>query len=197
MVEVFISWLGGAQVGKADIEDLIEDILGDQGEVTGGGEGDTGGNIDIEIFEDADAERLVSEIVKAISGHLPKNAYYVFADDEERHLLREQLPGAAQVPMQLQAASDGICGGLNRALDAAARARGETMPFKCAFGMVEGTTVISQLVGRLPVETVRERLESWVNGEASAMIRQPLGLVGATAWEAHYNGAAILRVPIP
>jgi hypothetical protein len=196
-VEVFISWLGDARTSEADIEDLIEDILGEQGEVTGGGEGDTGGNIDIEIFEDADTERLMSEIVLAISDHLPKNASYVFTDDEERHLLRDQLPGAPSVPMQLQAASEGICGGLNRALDAAARARNETMPFKCAYGMVEGTTVISQLVGRLPVQTVRERLESWVNGEASAMIRQPLGLVGATAWEAHYNGSPVLRVPIP
>jgi hypothetical protein len=99
--------------------------------------------------------------------------------------------------MQLQAAVDGICGGLNSALAAAADARGETMPFTCSYGMVEGTTVISQLVGRLPVDTVQERLGSWVNGPAAAMINQSLGLVGATAWEAHYNGTPVLRVPIP
>ncbi|MFC5827207.1 hypothetical protein [Nonomuraea insulae] len=196
-MEVFISWLGNTQANRADIEDLIEDILDERGEVAGGGEGDTGGNIDIEIFDDADTKQLMSEIVQAISDQLPSNACYVFEDDEELYLLREQLPGAAQVPMQLRAASDGICGGLNKALEAAARASGEHMPFKCSYGMVEGTTVISQLVGRLPIETVRERLESWVNGEASAMIRQPLGLVGATAWEAYYNGAPVLRVPIP
>ncbi|MEV4807822.1 hypothetical protein AB0K18_48200 [Nonomuraea sp. NPDC049421] len=196
-MEVFISWLGDANASRADIEDLIEDILGEQGEVTGGGEGDTGGNTDLEIFEDADTDRLMSEIVQAISDHLPMNASYVLADDEERHLLRDQLPGAPQVPMHLQAASEGICGGLNRALEAAARARGEAMPFKCLYGMVVGTTVVSQLAGRLPVQTVRERLESWVNGEAGAMIKQPLDLVGATAWEAHYNGSPLLRVPIP
>ncbi|MFI6497915.1 hypothetical protein [Nonomuraea typhae] len=196
-MEVFISWLGDACASNADIEDLIEGVLGEQGEVTGGGEGDTGGNIDIEIFEDGDADRLMSEIVQAISDHVPKNASYVFADDEERHLLRDQLPGASRVPVQLQAAGEGVCGGLNGALGAAARARGETMPFTCVFGMVEGTTVISQLAGRLPVQVVRERLESWVSGEAAAMIKQPLGLVGATAWEAHYNGLPLLRVPIP
>ncbi|MGI5289110.1 hypothetical protein ACQEVF_38005 [Nonomuraea polychroma] len=196
-MEVFIYWLGDAWTSRADIEDAIEEVLGDQGEVTGTGAGDTGGNVDIEIFDDADTERLMSEIVQAISDGLPKNAYYVFADDEERHLLCEHVPGAAQVPMQLQAAGDGICCGLNSALEAAADACGETMPFKCSYGMVDGTTVISQLVGRLPAETVRERLESWVNGPASAMIKQPLGLVGATAWEAHYNGIPVLRVPIP
>jgi hypothetical protein len=61
--------------------------------------------------------------------------------------------------MQLRAAGDGICGGLNSALAAAADARGESMPF--------------------------------------ALIKQPLGLVGATAWEAHYNGTLVLRVPLP
>jgi hypothetical protein len=73
-----LSRLGGTKTSKADIEDLIEDILGERGAVTGGGEGGIGGNIDIEIFEDADTERLMSEIVQAISDRLPNNAYYVF-----------------------------------------------------------------------------------------------------------------------
>jgi hypothetical protein len=192
-MEIFLYWLGEAHVAGRDvIEDAIEEALGDKGEVTGGGSGDTGGNIDIEIFDEADVEPLMSEIAMAVSGDLPENAYYRLEYDEERRLLRELLPGFTAPPEPLRWASAGICSGLNRAL----ADHGGGIPFECRFGMVDGTAVISQLVGRLPVETVRERLERWAAGEASTLIGQSLALVGATAWEAHYNGVVVLRVPI-
>jgi hypothetical protein len=62
--------------------------------------------------------------------------------------------------------------------------------------MVDGTTVITHLAGRIPIAVACERLEMWANGTSSAMIKQPLRLVGATAWEAHYNGVPVLHVPL-
>lgn len=38
----------------ADIEEDLEEILGEAGEVVGSGLGASGGNMDIELFEDAD-----------------------------------------------------------------------------------------------------------------------------------------------
>ena len=38
----------------ADVEEELEEILGEAGEVVGSGFGASGGNIDIELFEDTD-----------------------------------------------------------------------------------------------------------------------------------------------
>jgi hypothetical protein len=103
-MDVFIYWYGAAPTSRDELEDTIDAILGDKGEVTGSGEGDTGGNIDIEFYQDADSEPLMSEIVRSIAGDLPRNAFYI-ADDEERRPFLYQLPGAAQVPEHLLAAA--------------------------------------------------------------------------------------------
>ncbi|WP_326632624.1 hypothetical protein OIE67_46475 [Nonomuraea fuscirosea] len=192
-MELFIYWFGDARVSGADLEDTIDDVLNEEGEVTGGGRGDTGGNIDVEIFDDANVERLMAEIASAVSADLPANAYYHFAYDEEQHLLRELLPNQPEVPKHLRAAARGICSGLNSALKAASDG---DMPFKCASSMVDGTTVISNLIGRLSVEDARERFERWTVGSTALMLVQSLKLAGATAWEAHYNGVPIVRMPM-
>lgn len=180
-MEVFIYWHGPSGVPRDEIEDVIEDVLGDRGEVTGAGSGMSGSNVDLEIFDDAGADQLLAEVVSAIRHSVPDSAYYHFAYDETQHFIHE-FP---DVPMELQAASDGICAGFNAA-----------GPFRCAFNFVQGTTVVSHLVGRIPEEDARRFLREWASGPAAAMIKQPLGLVGATAWEARYNGVPVLVVPI-
>ncbi|MBB6552463.1 hypothetical protein [Nonomuraea rubra] len=143
-MDVFISWLGAARVSRFDLEDTIEDVLGEEGE-------------------------------------------------DERHLLRELLPGYVHPPDRLLAAAEGIRGGLSRAF---AASPGGHPPFTCHSGMVDGTTVITNLVGRIEVEEVRGRVRRWSAGDAAFMIEEPLRLAGATAWEAHYNGVPIVRVPL-
>ncbi|MEV0821718.1 hypothetical protein [Nonomuraea rubra] len=192
-MDVFISWLGAARVPRFDLEDTIEAILGEEGELTGGGSGDIGENIDIEIFDDADAGRLLARIAAAVSADVPANASYCAADEDERHLLRELLPGYVHPPDRLLAAAEGIRGGLSRAF---AASPGGHPPFTCHSGMVDGTTVITNLVGRIEVEEVRGRVRRWSAGDAAFMIEEPLRLAGATAWEAHYNGVPIVRVPL-
>ncbi|UBU17270.1 hypothetical protein [Nonomuraea gerenzanensis] len=202
-MDVFLSWLGGARVPRLDLEDTIEEILGSRGEVTGGGSGEIGEHIDIEIFTagaaaaspeaaGADAEGLLARIAAALAGAVPANASYCVAGDDGRHLLRELLPGYEQPSEQLRAAADGICAGFDQALKAASDGH---PPFACHSGMVDGTTVITHLVGRLAVAEARERVRTWADGAATTLIRQPLNLVGATAWEAHYNGVPIVRIP--
>ncbi|MFB4283203.1 hypothetical protein ACBJ59_48430 [Nonomuraea sp. MTCD27] len=110
-----------------------------------------------------DVERLMGQVARAVSADLPAYVCYQHADDEEQHLLRELLPEHPRAPEHLRAAGEGIRSGLNSALEAAAP--GGRLPFRCAASMVDGATVISQLVG-------------------------------ATAWEAHYNGVPVLRVPV-
>ena len=47
-----------------DIEDDLDDLLGDMGEVTGAGLGITVGNIDIEYYEESDAlQKILSYLV--------------------------------------------------------------------------------------------------------------------------------------
>lgn len=36
-MELFIYWFGDARVSGADLEDTIDDVLNEEGEVTGGG----------------------------------------------------------------------------------------------------------------------------------------------------------------
>ncbi|MBF8192495.1 hypothetical protein ITP53_43815 [Nonomuraea sp. K274] len=88
-MELFIYWFGDAWVSRADVEDTIDEVLDGEGEVTGGGTGDTGGNIDIEIFDDANVERLMVEVAKTVSTDLPANAFYRLAYDKDQHQWQE------------------------------------------------------------------------------------------------------------
>ncbi|WP_093174365.1 hypothetical protein [Sinosporangium album] len=90
-MDAFLYWRGEHHISRIEIEYVVEDVLGDQGEVTGAGSGERGGNIDIEIFEDSAAPRLMVEISKAVAQYLPADAYYHFDDESERHLLADDL----------------------------------------------------------------------------------------------------------
>ncbi len=54
-MELFIYFPISFQEARDELEDSIQDFLGDRGEVTGGGAGVSGSNIDLEIFEEEQA----------------------------------------------------------------------------------------------------------------------------------------------
>jgi len=76
-MDIFIYYNIKLEVDRYIIEDQIDDFLGEKGEVTGGGSGISGGNIDIEIYD-----KVNENIVKELKGflqelQLPNNTYLV------------------------------------------------------------------------------------------------------------------------
>jgi hypothetical protein len=59
-MDVFIYFPLGLEIPRDEIEDAIQDCLGERGEVTGGGAGARGSNLDLELFEEE--EGLIEEI---------------------------------------------------------------------------------------------------------------------------------------
>lgn len=72
-MQLFIYYFSPLGVSRGDIEAELESLLGSRGEVTGGGGGLTGGNIDLE-FESDDPDKVVEEIRQLLrSLSLPTN----------------------------------------------------------------------------------------------------------------------------
>ncbi len=57
-MDIFIYFYSQLEIPRDKIEEAIDDCLGGRGEVTGGGSGNTGSNIDIEIYNDDDTEAV-------------------------------------------------------------------------------------------------------------------------------------------
>lgn len=57
-----------------DLEDRIDEVLGDRGEVTGSGIGVSGGNIDIELYDETMLEYFLDAIREL---EFLTNTYYV------------------------------------------------------------------------------------------------------------------------
>ena len=55
---ISIYFYSNLSIGRSGIEDNLDEILGDKGEVTGGGSGISGSNIDIDIYEGSAADFL-------------------------------------------------------------------------------------------------------------------------------------------
>lgn len=62
-MQVFIYYFSALGVPRDEIESQIEDFLGSRGEVTGGGGGNSGGNVDVEIEGD-DALQVLQDLMK-------------------------------------------------------------------------------------------------------------------------------------
>jgi hypothetical protein len=78
-----------------DLEDVIDDVLGERGETTGGGWGNRGGNVDVELYDDADWERTLGELVgPLIEEGVPLDAWFTLPDlpDAPRRTLLSLLP---------------------------------------------------------------------------------------------------------
>ena len=50
-------------IGRQALEDELADLLGGYGEVTGGGVGDRGWHVDIEIFEESLTDQILGKII--------------------------------------------------------------------------------------------------------------------------------------
>jgi hypothetical protein len=65
-MDVFIYFAPDIDVEKDVIEDALDDAIGELGEVTGGGSGEKGMNIDLDVEDDADPGELVDLIRGAL-----------------------------------------------------------------------------------------------------------------------------------
>lgn len=72
-------------IGRSAIEDDLDDILGDKGEVTGGGSGISGSNIDIDIYDGIAADFL--EPIKNILQEMKVPSDTVIVIENERFLV--------------------------------------------------------------------------------------------------------------
>lgn len=62
---IFVYFYSQLIIPRDEIEDAIDNCLGNRGEVTGGGSGDAGSNIDIELYCDEDMT-VVKEIMQVL-----------------------------------------------------------------------------------------------------------------------------------
>ena len=68
-MDVFIYFPPNLGVDKDEIEDALDEAIGDIGEVSGGGIGQKGMNIDLDVEDDADPEEL-ADLVRATLARL-------------------------------------------------------------------------------------------------------------------------------
>ncbi|NGZ77918.1 hypothetical protein [Saccharibacillus alkalitolerans] len=86
-MDIFIYIGNGLTAPKDEIEDALDDMLQDRGEVTGGGGGNTGFNIDIETFDDDSS--LIEEVKAVLKGfRVPIDASIVI--DGQRFAVYDQ-----------------------------------------------------------------------------------------------------------
>ncbi len=78
-MDIFIYASPGFGRPRDEIEDAIENFLGPNGEVTGGGAGTSGANIDIEIHEDSEvSESTIEELRRILAEfNVPQNTVIV------------------------------------------------------------------------------------------------------------------------
>lgn len=73
-MDIYIYFELKEDVDIDDLEEEIDDILEDKGEVTGRGMGISGGNIDVEIFDETILENFLKELREL---EFPQDTYYV------------------------------------------------------------------------------------------------------------------------
>ena len=75
-MDVFVYSSPRLAVPRDEIEDARQEHLGNRGEITGGGSGHRGANIDVEVFDDESSAELLLGI-KRILRHLgvPQDTY--------------------------------------------------------------------------------------------------------------------------
>jgi hypothetical protein len=66
-MDVFIYFPPDIDVEKDVIEDALDDAIGDLGEVTGGGIGESGMNIDLDVEDEVAPEEIVGLIRDALA----------------------------------------------------------------------------------------------------------------------------------
>jgi len=80
-MDIFIYFTSKASIVLDEIEDAIQEALGDKGEVTGSGLGKAGANIDVEIYEDEDGEEAANSIIECLKNmKVPIDTYMRIED---------------------------------------------------------------------------------------------------------------------
>ena len=85
-MDVFIYFSPQLSIPKDVIEDVLQECLGDRGEVTGGGIGDRGANIDIEVFDGEDHCAVLSDVERALRDLQVPRATWLVVDGERQDL---------------------------------------------------------------------------------------------------------------
>lgn len=73
-MDIFIYFGFNEDIDIDDLEESIDEILGDEGEVTGRGMGISGGNIDVELFHESILKDFLQELQNL---EFPQDTYYV------------------------------------------------------------------------------------------------------------------------
>ena len=85
-MDVFIYFPDRLPYGRDELEDALNEALDGLGEVSGGGSGETGSNIDIEIFDEELTKSQIAALVRdALSTYnLPPSCYMTIENDRLR-----------------------------------------------------------------------------------------------------------------
>lgn len=77
-MDIFIYSSKPLPQGRGALEDDIDVLLGDAGEVTGGGIGQAGWNVDVEIYDTSDAEEELEKLREFLrQWPVPSDTYLV------------------------------------------------------------------------------------------------------------------------
>lgn len=86
-MNIFLYFHSSLNFPRSEIEEVLEECLADRGEITGGGSGVRGSNIDIEIFNDEDLS-IVNQLINRLKEmHLPDDTTVVI--NSKRSLLMD------------------------------------------------------------------------------------------------------------
>jgi hypothetical protein len=92
--DVFL-YFPDADVALDDLEEIVEREVGDAGEVTGSGTGQTGGNLDIGIWGEVDFPALLRTLAEEfVAAGVPGEAVFHLVDEDRRVTLASLLGSA-------------------------------------------------------------------------------------------------------
>jgi hypothetical protein len=83
---LFIYLPPGFTGARDELEDAVADLLGKRGEVTGGGAGIDGCNVDVEVFDPATTPKIVDSLVKMLRAFpVPRGTLIDLPDQAVEH----------------------------------------------------------------------------------------------------------------
>lgn len=93
MPDIFIYSKQPLEEARQDLEDDLETFLGSAGQCTGGGQGEGGWNIDLEIFRVSDLEACAARIGEFLRRRpVPQDTYLVLWFSPERQSRVDVFP---------------------------------------------------------------------------------------------------------
>ncbi len=85
-MDIFIYFTPKLSTPKDEIEDALQECLGDRGEVTGSGIGDRGANIDVEVFDSKHPQEVLDDVERVLKDlRVPRDTWLV-VDGQRRNL---------------------------------------------------------------------------------------------------------------